>query len=157
MNVKAGNNKSWRARNIHRTRRHWFHFSGPLSLQSLHSTTRILSLLPESEHSMGNYRVRHHLAFWNRQLLICLFQNAFISTWAGKSQVTHEAKLARTELPSFCDTGYCDKTLIVTVFSSNIMSTTPWNHRILWQSVIVTLLGGPNTITISGKHCTVKH
>ena len=36
-------------------------------------------------------------------------------------------------------------------------STTLWNYRILWQSVIVTLLAGPNTVTITGKHCTMSH
>ena len=43
--------------------------------------------------------------------------------------------------------------LILTVFYSNVMSTTLWNYRILWQLVIVTLLGSPNTVTISGNHC----
>ena len=34
------------------------------------------------------------------------------------------ARWSKGPLPSCCDTGYCDKALIVTVFSSNIMSTT---------------------------------
>ena len=56
-----------------------------------------------------------------------------------------------TGLPAYCDTGYCDNAV-----SSKMIYTTLWNYLILWQPVIVTLLGGPNNVTISGKHCIIK-
>ena len=39
--------------------------------------------------------------------------------------------ITSTGLPAYCDTGYCDKMLIVTLFSSQIMSTTLLNYRLL--------------------------
>ena len=60
-----------------------------------------------------------------------------------------------TGFPAYCDTDYCDKTLIVTVLSSKMISTTVWNYRKLRQSVIVTLLAGPNTVTSSQSQVTV--
>ena len=48
-----------------------------------------------------------------------------------------------------------DKTLIVTVLRLVKELPYPENCRIMGQSVVVTLLPGPNSVTITGKPCTI--
>ena len=59
-------------------------------------------------------------------------------------------------LPAYCDTGHCDKLLFVTVVVNNKRSKrTILYCKIIGYCDIVTLFSGPNSVTISGKHCTV--
>ena len=59
--------------------------------------------------------------------------------------------------PSYCDTSYCDKTLIVTVIKLTKGPSCPDNYLIMYLSVIMTLLPGPNRVTITGKPCIANY
>ena len=51
--------------------------------------------------------------------------------WRHNFIVIATEQLPATVLPAYCDIGYCDKTLIVTVLSSKMISSTLGNYRIL--------------------------
>ena len=60
----------------------------------------------------------------------------------------------------FCDSGYCEKSLIVTILAQEYLVRN-WNcyssvkSRGMWRLVIVTLLPFPSCGTISERHCTL--